>query len=318
MKTDLDRLFPTKTGEDGQVEKKSTPATPWPTCPTLLGGDIKSLCDKDLDAVEPGHLHFGRVCPTCMVECGTPSHGYAERSLADLAAAPAIEPVTPGAQPRPPAAKLIEPVEVAATTAPAVEPSLFDARPAAPVVESDAAVKSAAVTLVEQARPPAVTQPTEPTALVAALTARPGAPVPPVAERSLFDDLATPPVAQPVEATTPAAAIAPAVAAPVEPKPRLAPAEAVNAPAAVAPVTAPAADAQPVELPRGWPSDVPPPDWWAEFTAALDTIWLLSARRQQCGDPACRFLVAVEWAGVEYPPQWACPACGRAAEVVNQ
>ena len=141
-------------------------------------------------------------------------------------------------------------------------------------------------------------------ALVAALSAyRPA----PVAQPSLFDALATAPVAKPVEATAPAATIAPAVAAPVEPTPGLAPADAV---------TAPAADAQPVELPRGWPSDVPPPDWWAEFTAALDTIWLLSARRQQCGDPACRFLVAVEWAGVEYPPQWACPACGRAADPV--
>jgi hypothetical protein len=131
----------------------------------------------------------------------------------------------------------------------------------------------------------------------------------PVAERSLFDDLATPPVAQPVEATAPAATIAPAVAAPVEPTPRLAPAEA-------APVTAPAADAPAAELPPGWPSDVAPPPWWGEFTAALDTIWLLSARRSDC--PQCGFGVAVEWAGVEYPAQWACPRCGRATEAVNQ
>ena len=189
--------------------------------------------------------------------------------------------------------------------APVAEPSLFDARPAAPVVESDAAVKSAAVALVEQARPPAVTQPTEPTALVAALTARPGAPVPPVAERSLFDDLATPPVAQPVEATTPAAAIAPAVAAPVEPTPRLAPADAV---------TAPAADAQPVELPRGWPSDVPPPDWWPEFLSIKGSIEVLAARRQVCGDPGCGFEVAVEWEAPGCPRQWSCPRCGRTAD----
>jgi hypothetical protein len=85
---------------------------------------------------------------------------------------------------------------------------------------------------------------------------------------------------------------------------------------AAAPAAAPAADAPVVELPPGWPSDVPPPLWWGEFTAALDTIWLLSARCCDC--PQCGFGVAVEWAGVEYPAQWGCPRCGRAAEVVNQ
>jgi hypothetical protein len=87
-----------------------------------------------------------------------------------------------------------------------------------------------------------------------------------------------------------------------------------NAPAAAAPVAAPAVGAPAVELPPGWPADVPPPPWWGEFTASLDTIWLLAARRQQCGDPACRFPVAVQWAGVEYPAQWACPRCGRTAD----
>ena len=141
-------------------------------------------------------------------------------------------------------------------------------------------------------------------ALVAALSAyRPA----PVAQPSLFDALATAPVAQPVEATTPAAAIAPAVAAPVEPTPRLAPADAV---------TAPAADAQPVELPRGWPSDVPPPDWWPEFLSIKGSIEVLAARRQVCGDPGCGFEVAVEWEAPGCPRQWSCPRCGRAAAPV--
>jgi hypothetical protein len=215
MKTDLDRLFPTKRGGKSGGQENSIPASPWQGCQTILGGGIKSLSDKDLGAAVPCQTHFGEVWRGGEVES----------------------------------------VESAVPTAP-------------------------------------------------------------VAERSLFDDLATPPVAQPVEATAPAATIAPAAAAPVEPTPGLAPAEAVNAPVEAAPVTAPAADAPPVELPPGWPADLAAPPWWGEFTAALDTIWLLSARRQQCGDPACRFPVTVEWAGVEYPPQWACPACGRAADPV--
>jgi len=95
------------------------------------------------------------------------------------------------------------------------------------------------------------------------------------------------------------------VAAPVEPTPRLAPADAV---------TAPAADAQPVELPRGWPSDVPPPDWWPEFLSIKGSIEVLAARRQVCGDPGCGFEVAVEWEAPGCPRQWSCPRCGRTAD----
>ena len=142
-------------------------------------------------------------------------------------------------------------------------------------------------------------------ALVAALTARPGAPVPPVAERSLFDDLATPPVAQPVEATAPAAAITPAVAAPVEPTPQL---------ARTAPVTPPASDAPAVESLPGWPADVPPPDWWAEFLSIKGRIRLLAARAQVCGDSACAFPVMIEWEAPGCPREWSCPACGRTAD----
>ena len=225
MKTDLERLFPTTRGGNGQGEKTTVPGNPVASLSNPFGGDTKSLPDNALDAGIPCQPDFGKVCQTRKVELQPPKTGYSGRSLFD---APADSPVEKAAPSAP-----VEPVE-------AVEPVAPSAKPA------------------------------------------------------------------------------PAVAAPVEPKPRLAPAEAVNAPAEAAPVTARAADAQPVELPRGWPSDIPPPPWWAEFTAALDTIWLLAARRQQCGDPACRFPVAIQWAGVEYPAQWACPRCGRATEAVNQ
>jgi len=82
------------------------------------------------------------------------------------------------------------------------------------------------------------------------------------------------------------------------------------APAAAEPTGSVAA--APVGLPPGWPSDIPAPAWWSEFLSIKGNIKLLAARRQQCGDPACQFPVAVEWEAPGYHRQWACPRCGRA------
>jgi len=72
----------------------------------------------------------------------------------------------------------------------------------------------------------------------------------------------------------------------------------------------------PVELPPGWPADVPPPDWWTEFLSIKGSIEVLAARRQVCGDPGCGFEVAVEWEAPGCPREWSCPRCGRAAPPV--
>jgi len=213
MKTDLERLFPTTRGGNGQGEKTTVPGNPVASLSNPFGGDTKSLPDNALDAGIPCQPDFGKVCQTRKVEWQPPKTGYSGRSLFDAPADSPVEKAAPSAPVEP--VEAVEPVAPSAKPAPAV---------AAPTVEATA-------------------QPTEPDALVAVA---------------------------------------------------------------------------PVGLPVGWPADVPVPDWWGEFTAALDTIWLLAARRQQCGDPACRFPVAIQWAGVEYPAQWACPRCGRATEAVNQ
>jgi len=70
----------------------------------------------------------------------------------------------------------------------------------------------------------------------------------------------------------------------------------------------------PVELPPGWPADVPAPDWWAEFLSIKGRIRLLAARAQVCGDSACAFPVMIEWEAHGCPRQWSCPRCGRTAD----
>ena len=105
-------------------------------------------------------------------------------------------------------------------------------------------------------------------ALVLALTTRPAAPV---AQPSLFD-------APTIEPKAPSA--------PVEPQNR----------------------AAPVEVPVGWPSDIPLPTWWPEFLAIKGGIELLAARRSAC--PACGFGVAIQWRTPGLAePLWSCPAC---------
>jgi len=78
-------------------------------------------------------------------------------------------------------------------------------------------------------------------------------------------------------------------------------------------VAKPTGSAATVELPPGWPADVPQPPWWAEFCAIKGDIQILAARRQQCGDLGCGFPVMVEWESPCYPRQWSCPKCGRTA-----
>ena len=75
-----------------------------------------------------------------------------------------------------------------------------------------------------------------------------------------------------------------------------------------------AAEAPATELPRGWPADVPPPDWWGEFCSILGGIKILAARAQVCGDSACAFPAMIEWESPGRPRQWSCPRCGRTAD----
>ena len=186
MKTDLDRLFPTKRGDGGQGEKKPLACNPVASLSNPFGGDANLLSDNDLAAGIPCQPHFGKVCQTRKVDGQPPKTGDSESSLFN-------GPVAPSAP--------VEPV--AKQPAPAAEPT------------------------------PAVVKPTESTATG--------------------------------------------------------------------------------ELPPGWPSEVPVPDWWAEFLAVKGNIELLAARRQKCGDPGCGFPVAVEWEAPGYPRQWSCPKCGRTA-----
>ena len=132
-------------------------------------------------------------------------------------------------------------------------------------------------------------------ALLAALSARPAAPV---AEPKLLD--------------SPAAATPAAPSAPVEAV------EAVD-PLAVAEQPAPAV-AKPTELaatvglPPGWPEDVPQPPWWAEFLSIKGDIQILAARRQVCGDDGCSFPVMIQWTlPGDALRLWSCPRCGRTA-----
>ena len=145
-------------------------------------------------------------------------------------------------------------------------------------------------------------------ALLAALSARPAAPV---AEPKLLDSPAAATPAAPSAPVEAVEAVEPLAVA-EQPIPLAEPTPAVAEP--TAPVAA--APVEPTTLPPGWPADIPAPAWWPEFCSILGGIRLLASRRQQCGDPGCGFPVAVEWEAPGYPRQWACPKCGLAAAPV--
>lgn len=61
--------------------------------------------------------------------------------------------------------------------------------------------------------------------------------------------------------------------------------------------------------PRGWPKDVPLPDWWSDVALGFN---ILRAKRMDC--PECGFPVAVlvdfqDWAELR------CPQCGISLEI---
>lgn len=65
----------------------------------------------------------------------------------------------------------------------------------------------------------------------------------------------------------------------------------------------------------GWPANAPKPDWWIELAAGFPIGTFTQARPQQCGDPSCRFGVAVEWRDSEDGKlRWSCPKCGLSSE----
>ena len=87
----------------------------------------------------------------------------------------------------------------------------------------------------------------------------------------------------------------------------------------VAPVIPSAESAATAELPPGWPEDVPQPPWWPEFLAIKGDIQILAARKQQCGDPDCRFPVMIRWTlPGDALRLWSCPKCGRTADPPEQ